>query len=62
MSDYPAWVCAECGERYGRRPCGIATWHEDVCGVCGQVRAVTEPRDFGHLTDEWRRAREEDHS
>ena len=48
-SEYPAWVCAPCGHKYGRRKCGVATWHEDDCGVCGKRAVVTEPRDFGHL-------------
>lgn len=46
---YPDWVCVECGERYGNRMPKVATWHNGVCGVCGQERIVTEPRDFGHL-------------
>jgi len=50
---YPMWVCASCGDKYGRREFGIATWHEDVCGVCGRVTGVTEPRDCGGLTDGW---------
>ena len=51
---YPVWVCSECGDRYGRRECGIATWHRDTCGVCGQDDVMcTEPRDFGHLKPEW---------
>jgi len=27
----------------------VSTWHEDPCGICGQVTSVSEPRDFGHL-------------
>jgi len=56
-STYPAWICSPCGRKYGRRECGIATWHEDDCGVCGERGMVTEPRDFGHLKDGWRQAR-----
>lgn len=51
--DYPAWVCATCGERHGRRPVGCATWHPDTCGICHEVDMVTEPRDFGHLKPSW---------
>ena len=50
--NYPAWVCADCGEKYGRHPVGIATWHLDTCGICGRRTGVTECRDFGHLR-EW---------
>ena len=53
--DYPFWICWDCGKRYGRRDCGIAaTWHMGSCGVCCQVKDVTEPRDFGHLKDDWK--------
>lgn len=50
----PDWICAECGETYGRRACNAhATWHKDMCGVCGKVTSCTEPRDFGYLRPEW---------
>jgi hypothetical protein len=50
MSVYPAWICHECGVRYGRRAPEFATWHEgDACGWCGSENVpVTEPRDFGY--------------
>lgn len=51
---YPAWVCSSCGAKYGRRRCGIATWHGGTCGICGIEASVTEPRDFGHLKPGWR--------
>lgn len=50
---YPMWICADCGTKYGRHPVGIATWHEDVCGICGRKTGCTEPRDFGGLNDGW---------
>lgn len=50
---YPSWVCRECGDahsRLGGMPMGhAATYHMDNCGICGGWKAVTEPRDFGHL-------------
>ncbi len=54
--EYPAWVCQECGLKYGRQTSKdhVCTWHPDICGVCGQEKIVTEPRDFGHLKDNWR--------
>jgi hypothetical protein len=52
--NYPSWICGDCGTKYGRKPCGIACWHMGVCGVCGKTTAVTEPRDYGHLKDEWK--------
>lgn len=55
MPDYPAWVCLPCGNKWGRRVGGggVCTVHQGVCGVCGETRAVTEPRDFGHLKQGW---------
>lgn len=49
----PEWVCADCGRRYGRREPDYATWHIDECGVCGKEKAVTAPRDYGHLAADW---------
>ncbi len=57
---YPAWICSPCGSKYGRRECGIATWHTDECDVCGEHRAVTEPRDYGHLKDGWQKEKKND--
>ena len=51
--NYPQWICHDCGTKYGRKPCGVATWHIGVCGVCGKTTAVTEPRDFNHLKEGW---------
>lgn len=53
MPDYPAWICYECGVKYGRPP-QLATWHDpdkddpnDRCGWCGtNDEWLTEPRDF----------------
>lgn len=53
--EYPAWACFPCGNKYGRgMPEGhVCTIHTGVCGICGDTRAVTEPRDFGHLKPGW---------
>ena len=48
-SRYPAWVCSDCGQKYGRRIPSLATYHIGVCGVCSKETMVTEPRDYGHL-------------
>jgi hypothetical protein len=54
--DYPTWLCWPCGELYGNRQCGVATWHTGICGICGSRVSVTEPRDFGHLKDDsWKK-------
>lgn len=52
--DYPAWICEDCGRKWGRRsPSNATTWYEDICGICGKETVTTEPRDFGHLKDGW---------
>jgi hypothetical protein len=50
--EYPNWICNACGLRHGRKRAGEGTtWHHGKCDVCQQPATVTEPRDFGHLTD-----------
>lgn len=48
--EYPDYVCTDCAVAHGgKMPKGhCATWHEGKCGVCGLIKPVTEPRDFGH--------------
>lgn len=43
-------ICHKCGISYGRHNCGVATWHEDICDICGKRASVTEPRDFGGVS------------
>ena len=52
---YPAFICAPCGKKHGQREFMHpgATWHMATCDICGNLDAVTEPRDFGHLRDTW---------
>jgi len=51
--EQPGWVCMQCGSKYGHRLPRMATWHKDTCSVCKRETAVTEPRDFGYLKEEW---------
>jgi len=46
------WVCANCGRRFGNYLPSVATWHEDICDICGRKIAVTESRDFGGIIRE----------
>lgn len=53
---YPAWICADCGTKYGRAKDGhCPTFHfgnpddpMDACGWCGTKHGITEPRDYGY--------------
>lgn len=58
--DYPAWICSDCGDKWGRKECGDSTWHEGECGVCGSVAPVTEPRNYGYLKDGWKKGKRND--
>lgn len=57
---YPQWICGNCGEAYGRKLPMEATWHNGTCEVCGRQGFVTEPRDFGHLRNEWKNHKNND--
>lgn len=51
QSNYPAWICMECGDKYGKWPEGhLATFHiGDSCGWCKRDDVmVTEPRDYNY--------------
>jgi hypothetical protein len=50
---YPSSICADCGEKHGRRTVGVATWTVTTCDMCGCNVPCTEPRDFGHLRTGW---------
>lgn len=44
---YPTWVCSDCGLKASQgKAFTVSTFHNGVCGVCGQTKAVTQPRDF----------------
>jgi rRNA maturation protein Nop10 len=46
---YPTWVCDFCAlENGGKIPSHAYTVHQDVCGICGKITTVTEPRDYSY--------------
>jgi hypothetical protein len=47
-SEVAGFVCVECGDRYfGPMDTDhVSTWHMGTCDICGEYRALTEPRDF----------------
>ena len=52
----PEAVCLRCGVKYGRRVDNdhVCTMWHGTCGVCGEQKGVTSPRDFGWLKPEWK--------
>ena len=40
------WICHDCATARGSRLRGVATFHEDVCDWCGELKSTTEPRDY----------------
>ena len=47
-NSYPSWICADCGNKYGKARGKYATFHPGTCGWCEKEKAVTEPRDYGY--------------
>ncbi len=48
VTPYPAWVCTDCGTKYGKSMSTASTYHTGICGACGKEASVTEPRDYGY--------------
>lgn len=59
MKDYPKNVCTDCGveanrltclKKYGQEPkkksFSVSTFHKAKCDICGELKMVTEARDF----------------
>lgn len=40
------WICHDCGIKYRKPRFSVSTWHQDKCHYCGEIKAVTESRDF----------------
>lgn len=51
--EYPRKICFDCGELLGKRMPEISTIYDAVCDLCGRFKPCTEPRDFGHLKENW---------
>lgn len=50
LKPYPVWVCHDCALAAGWVPQGnnCSTQHVGTCDVCGHLRCVMEPRDYGY--------------
>ena len=52
LKPYPAWVCIDCAKNALTQDAlkklegSLSTFHYGICEICGEMKAVTEPRDF----------------
>jgi hypothetical protein len=46
--DYPYYICADCGRKYGHVAIKVSSYYEETCGWCNEKKACTEPRDWGY--------------
>ena len=53
MTAQPVWVCKPCGDKFGNKTGVDPVWHEDFCGVCGELAAVVDPVELGGLKPGW---------
>lgn len=42
--------CNDCGTKYGKYSVGCSSRWEGTCDVCGEIKGVTEVRDYGYLS------------
>ena len=42
-------TCHDCGSKYGEYSVGCSSTWEGKCDVCGEVKGVTETRDYGYF-------------
>lgn len=50
--NYPRWVCRDCALQANGRTTDIVSVHNDICGVCADLKTVSSPRDWGYPTFE----------
>ena len=42
-------ICNDCGTKYGKYSVGCSSRWMGTCDVCGEIKGVTEVRDYGYL-------------
>jgi hypothetical protein len=42
-------TCHDCGNKYGTYSVGCSSTWEGKCDVCGEVKGITETRDYGYF-------------
>lgn len=42
-------TCFDCGKKYGVYSVGCSSVYESKCDVCGEIKNITETRDFAYF-------------
>ena len=42
-------TCGDCGKKYGVYSVGCSSVWEGKCDVCGEIKLITETRDFAYF-------------
>jgi hypothetical protein len=52
-------TCFDCGKTYGVYSVGCSSVYESKCGVCGEIKPITETRDFAYFITGIRKLKKE---
>lgn len=52
-------TCFDCGQKYGVYSVGCSSVYESKCGVCGEIKPITETRDFAYFVTGIRKLKKE---
>ena len=52
-------TCFDCGDKYGVYSVGCSSVYESKCDVCGDMKPITETRDFGFFSATIRQLKED---
>ena len=52
-------TCFDCGKKYGVYSVGCSSVYEAKCGVCGEIKNITETRDFAYFITGIRKLKKE---
>ena len=42
-------TCSDCGDKYGVYSVGCSSVYESKCDVCGEIKLITESRDYAYF-------------
>ena len=52
-------TCFDSGQKYGIYSVGCSSVYEAKCGVCGEIKRITETRDFAYFFPTIRKLKQE---